>query len=95
MSTPNTTERLDLTDFEFDIPCDCGRRHRRTNRRIDCPQPAAWIITSHRHCTDGLHIGLMCEHHHDELQKGNEFLCRRCRELHTPLNLVVRTERIR
>lgn len=97
MSTPTqeTTEQLDLTEFEFDIPCDCGRRHRRTRQYLPCPDLAAWAVTSNRHCRDGVHHGLMCEQHHDELLSGLEFRCGRCHDVYVPLDLVVRTERIR
>lgn len=45
MSTPNTSERLDLTEFEFDIPCQAGMHDRRGHTG-----PAEWIVTCKPGC---------------------------------------------
>lgn len=55
MSTPASTERLDLTDFEFDIPCESHTHARRNHTG-----PAEWIVTLRTPCTCPPRTLLVC-----------------------------------
>ena len=55
MSAPNTTERLDLTDFEFDVPCQSAM-----HQRAQHTGAAAWIVTCTTPCGCDPRIVLAC-----------------------------------
>jgi hypothetical protein len=87
-----TRERLDLTDFEFDIPCSVSGE-----LRGKCTEPAAWwVLTGPHGCAHANPAeNLLCESHYAYLLAGGKWRCTRCGQAVVAAPLVLRTERIR
>jgi len=92
MSTSiGTTEKLDMTDFEFALPCDIK------TRTEPCDQVAEWVLVLRKHCDkDKVHTKLICRPHYLYVVNGGKAFCTVCKTDQVVVrDYVLRLERIK
>jgi hypothetical protein len=93
MSTANspTIERLDLSDLEFELPCDIKTRTK------PCEQVAEWVLVLRAHCAkDKVGTKLICEPHYLYVVNGGKAFCTLCETDQVVVrDYVLRLERIK
>lgn len=88
-ATP-TLELLDLSEFEFEVPCEIKSVH-----GDKCPLPCQWTVVYRNHCTRGTADATICTLHRDYLMADGRVTCGTCKKSVPFLPYLIRIERIR
>jgi len=91
MSTETTVEQLDMTAFEFPLPCDIKTRTK------PCEQVAEWVLVLRKHCeNDQVAAKMICRPHYLYVVNGGKAFCTVCETDQVIVrDYVLRLERIK